>query len=366
MNIGERLKIAREAIGYTQKKAAEVLGDIGESSISEFETGNRQPKLWQLSRLAEIYRQPVEFFFSENPIPREVLLWRDVPQTNEERKEAEAKFTQLCEQYRKLELLLDEVRQVDLPQPDVTNVRDFDYKQANAFASKVRMTFQLGDVPIASLKTILEEQYYVKVFYLDFTVSSISTVQERFGPAILLNHRNKQWRRSFDLAHELFHILTWSIFAQEHSKDSIASKKEESLANAFASRLLLPEESMRNRFDSKHEISFDELGDTAREFDVSLQALIYRLAFLYRLEKEKTAKYIEAAEKYIELMKPRASTEREILPERYCDLARRALREGKISVTQFAKYMNIGYKEAQTYLSEEEDFMDEKVSIPTS
>ena len=36
MDIGQRLKIAREMIGYTQKKVSELTG-IGESSISEFE-----------------------------------------------------------------------------------------------------------------------------------------------------------------------------------------------------------------------------------------------------------------------------------------------------------------------------------------
>jgi len=40
MDIGRRLRIAREAIGYTQRKAAEASG-IGESSISEFEKGKR-------------------------------------------------------------------------------------------------------------------------------------------------------------------------------------------------------------------------------------------------------------------------------------------------------------------------------------
>jgi transcriptional regulator with XRE-family HTH domain len=35
MDIGNRLKIAREAIGYTQRKVYELTG-IGESSISDF------------------------------------------------------------------------------------------------------------------------------------------------------------------------------------------------------------------------------------------------------------------------------------------------------------------------------------------
>ena len=55
MNIGQRLKNARETIGYTQKKVSELTG-VGESSISEFENNEREPKFSQLSKLAEVYK----------------------------------------------------------------------------------------------------------------------------------------------------------------------------------------------------------------------------------------------------------------------------------------------------------------------
>ena len=53
MDIGNRLKIARKAIGYKQQKVSE-LTDIGVSSLSEFENNEREPKFSQLSKLAEI------------------------------------------------------------------------------------------------------------------------------------------------------------------------------------------------------------------------------------------------------------------------------------------------------------------------
>ena len=46
MDIGARLKIARDAIGYTLKKAAQESG-VGESSISEFENNRREPRFSQ-------------------------------------------------------------------------------------------------------------------------------------------------------------------------------------------------------------------------------------------------------------------------------------------------------------------------------
>jgi hypothetical protein len=67
-----------------------------------------------------------------------------------------------------------------------------------------------------------------------------------------------------------------------------------------------------------------------------------------------------------ELHKPRESDKVESLPERYCDLAQRALRNGRLSLMQFAKYMGISYKKAQEYLTDEEGLTDEEISIPVA
>jgi Zn-dependent peptidase ImmA (M78 family)/DNA-binding XRE family transcriptional regulator len=361
MDIGRRLKIAREMIDYTLKEVSEKSG-IGESSISEFENSKREPKFSQLSRLAEVYRKKVEFFLTDKPIIERVMLWRDKPESMKEMKNTQEKFYQLCEQYRDLEILMNEVKVPELPCPDVTDPEKFDYDRAELFAKKVQEKFRLGDIPIASLKQMLEEIYYVKIFYVDFLGSAISTVSQEFGPAILLNTRNKQWRRSYDLAHELFHILTWDVF---RAKSEIESEPENKLANAFASRLLMPEESIRDRvkasINDKGQIELDRLDDIAREFDVSLVALIYRIADIYRLKEAE--KYAKIAEQYVKTTKPRISHEPSRLPERYCDLAMRALREGKLSLTQFAKYMDISYKKAEEYLTDEEGLTDGETAI---
>ena len=362
MQIGQRLKMAREAIGFTLEKAANESG-IGISSLSEFENDKREPKFSYLSKLAEVYCRTVEFFLTDEPIIEDVMLWRDQP-GGQEGKRTEARFRRLCEQYRRLEVLTDEVRECKLPKPDIRKPEDFAFRQAELFAKEAKKWFDLGDVPIASLKLILEEVYYIKIFYMEYSGSSISTVSDQFGPAILLNTTNKQWRRSYDLAHELFHILTWQVFRAQASEPS---ELEEKLADAFASRFLMPEESIRDRvqsnIDDKEQISLDRLDDIAREFDVSLEALIYRVAAIYRFRKHDTQRYVNAAKQHLKFLKPRGSYEPNRLSERYCDLAQRALREGKLSLMQFAKYMDISYRTAREYLTEDEDFTDEKVSI---
>jgi Zn-dependent peptidase ImmA (M78 family)/DNA-binding XRE family transcriptional regulator len=369
MNIGARLKLAREAIGYTLEKVSEETG-IGASSVSEFENEKREPKFSQLSLLAELYRKSVEFFLTDQTITTEVLLWRAKPNDETEMKKSEARFKQLCEQYRKLEILTGEIKQVKLPSIEVKDDQ-FTYRDSNLLAEKIHKEFGLGDLPSASLKQTLEEKYYVKIFHLSFNGSAISTVSAQFGSAILLNKDSKLWRRNFDLAHELFHILTWPIFRTHNGTDvKLTKREEEQFANAFASRLLLPTDIVKNKIESavseKHEVSFESLYEIAREFGVSLDALMWRLLYLYNKPAEQIEKYIADAKSLLDNLPKRPSDIPEELPERYWRLATRALRDGKLSLMRFAKYVGISYKDAQKYLVEDKDVADEKIPIATA
>jgi len=362
MHIGDKLRFARRAMGYTQDKVDAETG-IRPSSLSEFENDKREPRFSQLSKLAELYRRPVEFFLSEETLVENVMLWRDAPDTEEQRKEAEAEFRQLCEQYHSLELLHGQAKIVTWPRPDVEQSA-FTFRDAGYLADDFDRKYLLGDIPSASLRQVLEEKFRVKIFHLDFTGSAVSTWSQTWGPAILLNAKSKLWRRNVDLAHELFHLLSWSIFRDNRSS---TDEHEEKLANAFASRLLLPTDTVKARIeqsaDSGGKISLEMLDEIAREFGVSLDALLWRLIYLYNIRAEEVQKYVEQAKRIRPIRPPRQTDEPDRLPERYCSLAIRALNEGKLSLIQFAKYMGLSYKKAQEYLMDEGDLTDEEVSI---
>ncbi|OHB62715.1 MAG: hypothetical protein A2Y77_16125 [Planctomycetes bacterium RBG_13_62_9] len=369
MQVGERLRIARNAIGYTLEKTAAQTG-IGSSSLSEFENGKREPKFSQLSRLAEFYRRSIEFFLSEEPLTEDVMLWRDAPAQDEQIKETEAEFRQLCEQYHKLELLLGESKAINLPQAEGTH-ETFHFKDASRLAESFQERFLHGGMPSASIRQVLEEKFHVKIFHLPITGSAISNLSPEFGPAVLLNAQSTLWRRNFDLAHEVFHLLTWNIFRRTPtSRSTSAGEHEERLANAFASRLLLPTDAVKDRIEDlagdKGRISLEALDEIAREFGVSLDALLWRLLYLYNRPVEEIQKYLEEARKVRLVRPPRQSDHPDRLPERYCGLAVRALREGKLSLIQFAKYMGLSYKKAEEYLMDEGDLTNEQVSIPVA
>src|SRR5690606_5159555 len=119
-----------------------------------------------------------------------------------------------------------------------------------------------------SLLSTLEEICRVKVFHLPFEPSGTAacSLSDRFGAAVLLNSNNIRWRRNFDLAHELFHLLTWNIFRQGEYLKKV-SDKEEQCANKFASNLLMPQEPLRlaiaSQRDGKNVLDYDDLFEIA-------------------------------------------------------------------------------------------------------
>src|SRR5258706_12827279 len=60
--------------------------------------------------------------------------------------------------------------------------------------------------------------------------------------AVLINRKEVKGRRHFDLAHELFHLLTWDAMPPEHVEEATETGRGrvEQLANNFASALLMP------------------------------------------------------------------------------------------------------------------------------
>jgi len=256
MDISKRLKIARKAVGYTLDEVAQKTG-IVKSSLSEFENSIREPKFSHLSKLAEQYRKTIEFFLTDEPLVENIFLWREKPEDQKSRIQAEAEFQQLCKQYHNLEIITNELNKTNLPVSDkeACSPEDFSFEEAEDLASTTYKDFGNGEIPGAALKGRLEEKYCVKIFYLDFKGSAISTLSNEYGPAIMLNSQNKKTRRSFDLAHELFHILTWKLFRKNKENSVEPSQREEKLANIFASKLLMPEDVLKHKINQHKNIS---------------------------------------------------------------------------------------------------------------
>jgi Zn-dependent peptidase ImmA (M78 family) len=106
---------------------------------------------------------------------------------------------------------------------------------------------------------------------------------------VLINRHEVAGRRHFDLAHELFHILTWDAMPPQRLEESteIGGNRVEQLANNFASAVLMPSPVL-DRFGDWSTISLAELparlNAAAIELQVTSSALKWRLVALDRLK----------------------------------------------------------------------------------
>lgn len=355
--LGDRIRARRSALGLNQKTLAELAGFSALQTISQIEKGQRDVKAWELVRLAKALRIPMTDLLAEKePGAIPVVRWRNQPV--EERASREERFLERCRRYAHVTSAVGMESYRSLPKISGDPAK-FDWNDAHVLAHEVWQQFGLGNRPAAALASILEERYAVQIWHMDLQrEGSAACVIGDFGAAILMNSSEAPWRRNFNFGHELFHIVTWGSFPPDKvQNDPDLENQMEKLANAFSSSLLLPAEPVTAEFDRRvrdRKISYADLIGLAREFDVSTEALLWRLYTLKRVKKGTVEKLLEN-EKFREL--DRASMrgkwwDPSPLPERFVRLAFLAHQKGKLSRSRLAQYLETSLPGLPTRLME--------------
>lgn len=102
--------------------------------------------------------------------------------------------------------------------------------------------------------------------------------------------------------------------------------------------------------------------DLAREFDVSVDAIMWQLSFSSNLREEQIQPFLQHCKTLSAVYEKRDNDAPPERPERYFALALRALRSGEMSLGRFAEYLGISRKESETYL-EDELSEDEEIQV---
>ena len=363
--LATRLKNERESIDFTLKEVSEKLGFNNYQTLSSIEAGEREVKAWELAKLAAIYGRDIDYFLNLESSQKDIrILWRS-PETNPQKTLIERQFISICKRYQNLLQLLGE--------PSSTNtclklkidkhklLAQDAFKYVENLALNYVRILKLGCRPACSLAKILEEEMGIKIIFLpmDYGISGGLTIDNNFGLAVLINANNAPWRRNFDLAHEFFHLITWDNFALEeiYQEETQGKNRIEQLADVFASALLLPEEEVRDEFANRIEnksLSYLNVVDIARNFNVSIEALLWRLANLDLLNKEDIQEELEKGTiKDIDRKHRKtdwAEIEKPYLSTRYITLAIKAFYLGKISKGKLAEYVGEKYSEISSFL----------------
>src|ERR1019366_8722291 len=178
---------------------------------------------------------------------------------------------------------------------------DSSFEDGMAAVERFAAELKLGDIPATRLAEVMERELGVLVLMVE-AIEGVSGAACRLPEldVVLINRHEVAGRRHFDLAHELFHILTWDAMPPEHSEEAreTGGNRVEQLANNFAPAVLMTV-SVLDRFGDWSEIGEGELASrlnaVADELQVTASALKWRLVALDRLKPAMARKIPDAA-----------------------------------------------------------------------
>jgi Zn-dependent peptidase ImmA (M78 family)/transcriptional regulator with XRE-family HTH domain len=287
-SLGFRIKAAREALSLNQDQVCDALGLKDRQTISAIELGERQVKPAELVQLSRLLKRDIEYFVDPFVVAGEAQFsWRAddaVPSDALDAFEARAgRWIGLLRFLRN--------RQAHAANPFGKVLRltkRASYEDALATGEAVAQTLDLGCVPAHRLMEKIETVLDIPVLFVDAIapsqgggISGATCHLPDLG-VILIDRNEPQARRHFDLAHELFHVLTWDAMRPDHRESNSSgarskSKRVEELANNFASALLMPRACLAKLIDDRRIGDVSHLAEVANQLQVSASALAWRL-----------------------------------------------------------------------------------------
>lgn len=296
VNVGLRVKHAREQLRLTQEHVSSALGFKDRQTLSDIENGKRALKADELLKLSDVLDQDVEFFIDPFSVIGEAQYsWRAndaLPGDELDRFESTANaWVGLLRWLRSQ----DSSRHSPLGftlRLDATS----SFEAAQYAAEQLVRKHQLGLVPALNLAQFIERDLDIPVLFVDTgpslqkgAISGAACHLPEMG-VILVNRQEGVARRNFDLAHELFHTLTWERMKPEHRESNSVearqrTRRTEQLADNFASALLMPRASLDALMEEGLGKNVGRLFEMATQLQVSAGALGWRLRGLGRIDE---------------------------------------------------------------------------------
>ena len=292
--IGIRIKALREKRGLSQLELSERLGFRNRQTLSAIETGDRKVSADELLLAAERLDEDIDYFTDPFRLVAEGgFCWRkaDADIADEQLDQHEDRVGRWIAMFRHL------APQVNRPLPLLARRKlglgpYSTFADAMAAGERFGEEFELGERPAERLAETMEEKLGILVLMVDAEISRGISGAACHLPeldAVLIARGETAGRRHFDLARELFHILTWEALPPkrlESARDG-GGNRTERLADNFAGAVLMPERSLQRREDwnglSEKDL-IERLNAVADEMLVPSSALRWRLAGLGMLK----------------------------------------------------------------------------------
>lgn len=241
--LGFRLRALRERRALSQEALSAKLGFKDRQTLSAIEIGERRLSAEELLRAVEALGVSVDDLVDPFQLTGEGRFsWRQTGLSPGRLDSFEAVAGRWIAAFR--EIAPQVGRERPLLRQSLGLHKGSTFEEAMAAGERFAREFDLGDVPADRLPKVMEEKLHILVLMVDAT-PGISGAACRLPEldAVLINRKEVEGRRNFDLAHELFHLLTWETMPPEHVEEAdqgAGRGKVEQLANAFAGALLMP------------------------------------------------------------------------------------------------------------------------------
>ncbi len=296
VSIGEKLKQARQAKGWSTRTTVEKLRariSLSHGTLANYEKGTTHPPVDVLALLATLYDRPINWFLGNQPILQGVKYRHLKSKTGvRARQQFEAESQRWLDAYSSLECALDQPLRAEhqtlrdrLETANVTDATD----SPVAAAGRLRDALGLDhEEPVQSVIDILEASN-VRTIATD-TELEVEGMAARLGNqyVVVLSQRSSNDRIRMTAAHELGHVLAGDC------GDEPESKEEESRAFEFASHFLLTSKMLAAAFRRK---SMVDLMNFKKRYGISMAAMVYRA------QQEGTITDAEARNLWIEFSK---------------------------------------------------------------
>lgn len=346
--LGARVAELRKRRGLSQKDLAEAAGFKFAQILCDLESGKRALKATELVRLASFFGVPAAAILMGEPASAsQRVLWRGAEGSSTPFREREEQvFLTRCRRYAFLERLAGHEPRGAMPSFEPPkDLHHLAFEEVGSWADKTREMLSLGARPALSFREALQGEWGIKIFFAPIQGGSALTARGDFGSGICLRGGEPAWRMNFSLAHELFHLLTWESTPPPGAPPPARSKsRTETLADVFASRLLLPVTALEPFISSlRNEKGARGMAilEAAHEFGVSVEAVVWRMVNLDVLPREDAQKLLlDPRLKVLDRgARPCELCHEPNFPARFVFLAVRCFLAGKISRGKLAELL---------------------------
>ena len=355
--IGLRLRAARDRAGLTQQELADALSIEHRQTIASIEAGERRLSAEELLEAVSVLDVDLDYFTDSFRLVGEGRFsFRTSSGVSASvLDEFEERAGRWIAAYR--ELSAEQGQEPQWLEHKLALTPRSSFEEAQAAGEALVERWKLPGCPAESLQSVMERHLHVLVLYVD-APSGISGAASQVPGlnSVLVNRREPEGRRHFDLAHELFHLLTWDVMPPERVETIEVprggkGKRVEQLAENFVAALLMPETGLRNCWAARGaEVDVhDRLNDIAEEMRVSAVACKWRLHNLGLLSKQDLVE-MDDQRLIANGRPPDAVPPVRPFSERFVERLAVALDSGRLSVKRTASLLDISLLELAALL----------------